>query len=103
MTKWHKKVINTLKNAIQSRQNYRKDNQITEKQQKRLNICKGCPKNSDNKKVKGIKDKIFIKLNKTIDLLFNIKVTEEAICTKCGCNLIHKTSQTEENCPEKKW
>ena len=103
MTEWQKEVMKKLKNIILSRQNYRKDNILTLEQQQRLKICKSCPLNSDNKKVKSFRDKIFIKLNKFFDFLFDIKVTEEAICTECGCNLIHKTSQTEENCPKKKW
>ena len=103
MIKWQKEVMKKLKNIILSRQNYRKDNIITPKQQQLLNICKSCPLNSDNKKVKSFRDKTLIKINKTFDLLFGIKVTEEAICTECGCNLIHKTSQTEENCPKEKW
>lgn len=103
MTKWHKKVMKKLLNAIQSRQNYRKENKLTLEQQKRLTICKNCPLNSDNKKVKSFKDKLFININKFLDFICDIKVTEEAICTDCGCNLIHKTSQTEENCPKEKW
>ena len=103
MTEWQKEVMKKLKNIILSRQNYRKENIITPHQQKRLNICKSCPLNSDNKKVKSFRDKILIKTNKFLDFLFGIKVTEEAICTGCGCNLIHKTSQTEENCPKEKW
>ena len=95
--------LRKLKAAIQSRREYKKER--TEEQKRRLEICKKCPFNSNNVKQLKNKDKVAIQFNKFLNFIFGVEVDDEAICTKCGCNLIHKSTQTEEElkCPEKKW
>lgn len=96
-------ILNKARLAIKSRLEYKKE--LSEIQLKRLNVCNGCPFNSDNKEEKTVKDKSFINLNKLLDFLFNIKTTEDAICLQCGCNLVHKSSQEQKSdwCNLGKW
>lgn len=95
-----KNITNTLKSISISRKEY---GNLKDYQLERLKICKKCPHNSDNKNRLTIKEKLLKQLNKLLDFLYGIKVTEDAICTLCGCNLIHKTSQKSENCDINKW
>lgn len=92
---------NIIKNIVKSRLEYNKG--ITKEQRERLKICSSCPINSANQKNKTFKTKIMIIINKILDKLFGVEDNEENICTKCGCNLKHKTSQVEEKCPKELW
>lgn len=94
-------LIRNLIKAVKSRREYKKER--TELQIKRLNKCKNCPINSDNKKSKSFKDNFYILLNKILDFIIRVEANENSICTDCGCNLIHKTSIKEEVCPQKEW
>ena len=96
-------LVNTFNTAVKSRLEYKKD--LTEEQKRRLSICKVCPYNSDNKKELKFKDIVMIYLNRIINFILRVHVTEEAICTLCGCQLIHKSSQedNEHKCELGKW
>lgn len=60
--------------------------------EERRSICKTCPLNSRNKKLKTREDFIWYILN-----------LGSTFCTKCGCNVKRKTSLETAECPEKKW
>ena len=95
--------ISQIKASIKSRIEYKKE--LTETQLQRLKICSVCPYNSANKDVKTLKEVFMIYLNKIVDRILGVYGNSEDICTKCGCNLEHKSTQTEEDlkCPLKKW
>jgi hypothetical protein len=97
------KNLRILKAALESRKNYKKE--VTQEQKKRLDICKICPLNSNNVEQKRFKDKVMMLLNNFLNFIYGVEVDDEAICTKCSCQLIHKSTQTEEElkCPLKKW
>jgi len=89
--------------AVKSRREYKKER--TEEQKRRLKICETCPLNSNNKEQLRTKDKVMMFLNKLLNWFMGVEVDDEAICTDCGCNLIHKSTQedVELKCPQKKW
>lgn len=89
--------------AIKSRLEYQKT--LTTLQKKRLEICRVCPLNSDNKKQLSLSDSFKMMLNKILNFVMNVSVDDNSICTSCGCNLIFKSSQKdpENMCPLKKW
>lgn len=97
------KLINTVKVAHSSRMMIKKE--LTEIQQDRLNICKGCEFNSDNVKKLTFKNKIFKLLNKIFNKFYRLKITVNAICTLCGCDLSVMSSVYEEKteCKLGKW
>ena len=97
------KNLKILRVAIQSRKNYKKE--VTEEQKEILKICKTCPFNSNNVNQKRFKDKVMIFLNNFLNYIYGVETDEDAICIKCGCQLLHKSTQTEEElkCPLKKW
>jgi len=96
-------TIKSLKAAIKSRRNFKTD--ITAEQMQRLKICAQCPFNSNNKEQKSIKDRFYILFNNILNLFWGIVVDDDSTCVKCGCQLIHKTTQEDEDlkCPLKKW
>ena len=96
-------IFRKAKLAVTSRLNYKKE--LTPTQIKRLQVCKTCPLNSDNKENKTNRDKVFMLLNRLLDKVFGIVTTEDAICLQCGCNLIHKSSQEDKQdwCGLGKW
>lgn len=69
----------------------------------RLTVCQKCPFNTDNMVKKTFKAKIQIKLNKILNFLTDTKVIEESTCSVCGCMLVFKASNINENCPKNKW
>lgn len=89
--------------AIKSRREYQKT--LTLLQKSRLEICRECPLNSDNKEQLSLLDTFKMRLNKILNFLMNVSVDDNSICTSCGCNLIFKSSQKdpENMCPLKKW
>jgi protein-arginine kinase activator protein McsA len=89
--------------AIKSRLEYQKT--LTTLQKKRLEICRVCPLNSDNKKQLSLSDSFKMTLNKILNFVMNVSVDDNSMCTSCGCNLIFKSSQKdpENMCPLKKW
>lgn len=89
--------------AIKSRKEYSKT--LTIKQKKRLDICKDCPLNSDNKIQLTLLDTFKMRLNKILNFIMRVSVDNNSICTYCGCNLIFKSSQEdpENMCPLNKW
>lgn len=89
--------------AIKSRLEY--SEVLTDRQVERLKICKVCPYNSDNNKDITIAESIMYRVNKILNSIMRVKVTEDSICTICTCNLIFKSSQEdpENMCPENKW
>lgn len=97
-----KNIMNSLGNIFKSRRYY-KEEVRTDLQIKRLSKCKPCVYNSDNRRYKSFKVRTTIKLNKILDWIMGIKVTEDAVCTLCSCNLIHKTSIENETCKVDKW
>lgn len=78
---------------------------LTEKQIKRLKVCGSCEFNSDNTKDLGLTASLMYRVNKILNFLMRVKVTEDSICTICTCNLIFKSSQEdpENMCPKNKW
>lgn len=94
-------IIEIIKKAIKSRSEFKEN--LTESQQERLKVCHTCKYNSKNQVKKTVKVRIMIIINKLLDIIYGIDNDEENICTKCGCNLKHKTSQEEEKCPEELW
>ena len=44
-------------------------------------------------------------LNNFLNYIYGVETDEDAICIHCGCQQIHKSTQTEEElkCPLKKW
>lgn len=94
-------MLTTMISIIKSRINYNKN--LSEQQKERLLTCSPCQYNSDNQKEKTLKVKIMIIINKILDKIFGVEDNDESICTECGCNLKHKSSQPEQNCPKKKW
>jgi len=96
-------LLNTVKVIHYSRVNYKND--LTEEQKRRLNICKTCPYNSDNKKQYTIKQKIFIFLNKIVNKIYGLNVLVDAVCTVCGCGIVFMSTQEDEEqkCKLKKW
>lgn len=89
--------------AIKSRKEYSET--LTDLQIKRLDICRKCPFNSDNAESISIPAAIMYRVNKILNFLMGVKVTEDSICTICTCNLIFKSSQQdpENMCPKNKW
>ena len=89
--------------AIKSRLEYQKT--LTQLQKSRLEFCKECPLNSDNKEQLSLLDTFKMRVNKILNFLMNVSVDDDSICTSCGCNLIFKSSQKdpENMCPLKKW
>ncbi len=96
-------IIKKIKAAFKSRLEYKKE--LTELQKKRLIACKICPFNSDNKKNKTFKDKSYMFLNKVLNFLCGVSVTEHAVCLDCGCGIIFKSTQEAEDliCQKDKW
>lgn len=96
-------LLKNIKAIINSRREYNKE--LTEEQKKRLKICAVCPNNSKNQVKKTLRVRFMIIINKILDLIFEVDGNEEDICTKCGCNLRHKSTQEAEElkCPDKKW
>ena len=60
--------------------------------EERRAICKACPLNSRNKKLRTRKDFIGYVLN-----------IGRPFCTSCLCDVKRKTSLETSECPEKKW
>ena len=89
--------------AIKSRLEY--SDTLTDEQNRRLEICRKCQFNSDNNKNLSLVEGIMYRVNKILNFIMQVKVTEDSICTICTCNLIFKSSQEdpENMCPEKKW
>lgn len=89
--------------AIKSRREH--TSELTELQKKRLRVCKGCKFNSDNNNQHSIRVFLMYRVNKILNFIMGVKVTEDAICTVCTCNLIFKSSQEdpENMCPKDKW
>ncbi len=89
--------------AIKSRIEY--NEVLTDTQKKRLSVCKSCPFNSDNKLDLSLIETMMFRINKILNFIMGVKVTEDAICTICTCNLIFKSSQEdpENMCPKNKW
>lgn len=79
--------------------------EVTETQKKRLEICKTCVFNSDNKDKLGIKDKFYKVINKAFNRFYGLKVTLESICTLCGCDIVMKSSvfSDKNECQAGKW
>lgn len=96
-----KNLLSGIEAAIKSRKGYNKT--LTDQQKKRLVVCSGCTWNSKNQQKRTLRTIMLIIINKLLDKCFGIEDNEESICTKCGCNLKHKTSQEGQSCPEKKW
>jgi protein-arginine kinase activator protein McsA len=97
------KSLKIVKVAIEARKNYKKE--VTEEQKIRLEICRTCPLNSNNVEQNKFKDKVMLFLNNFLNFIYGVEVDEDAICTECGCQLIHKSTQTEVElkCPLEKW
>lgn len=89
--------------AIKSRLDYSET--LTDRQIKRLEVCRKCQFNSDNNKELSIFETIMYRANKILNFIMKVKVTEDSICTICTCNLIFKSSQEdpENMCPKNKW
>jgi hypothetical protein len=96
-------IFKKLQLAIKSRREYQKT--LTPLQKSRLDICRECPLNSDNKEQLTLLDTFKMRLNKILNFIMNVSVDDNSICTSCGCNLIFKSSQEdpENMCPLKKW
>lgn len=96
-------ILKKAKLAIKSRREYNEI--LTETQKNRLSICKPCPYNSDNKLDLSLVETFMFRANKILNFIMRVKVTEDAICTVCTCNLIFKSSQEdpENMCPKGKW
>lgn len=96
-------ILKKVKLAIKSRREYNEI--LTETQKNRLSICKPCPYNSDNKLDLSLVETFMFRANKILNFIMGVKVTEDAICTVCTCNLIFKSSQEdpENMCPKGKW
>lgn len=95
--------LKNIEAIINSRREYNKE--LTDEQKRRLKICATCPSNSKNQVKKTLRVRFMIIINKILDLIFEVDGNEEDICTKCGCNLRHKSTQEAEElkCPDKKW
>jgi hypothetical protein len=89
--------------AIKSRREY--NEVLTDTQKKRLDVCKSCPFNSDNKLDLSMTETMMFRINKILNFIMRVKVSNDAICTICTCNLIFKSSQEdpENMCPKNKW
>jgi chloramphenicol 3-O-phosphotransferase len=98
-----KNILKTIRLSVYSRLNYNKN--LTSLQRKRLKVCKKCPFNSDNASRQTIKSRFMIFLNKALDYILGVRNRSNAICTDCGCNLIHKSAQKnkEDMCGLGKW
>lgn len=96
-------IIKKIKAAFKSRLEYKKE--LTDLQNKRLKVCKTCPFNSDNKQNKTIKEKFFMFLNKTLNFICRVSVTEESVCLDCGCQIVFKSTQEAKDliCQKGKW
>lgn len=82
----------------------------TDELTERLDICKNCPHNSLNANTGSFKLKTYKALSDVFSFLTRAKIknedlkwSEEAQCTKCGCTLYYKAIEPQENCPIKKW
>ena len=87
-------IFKKLQLAIKSRKEYQKT--LSPLQKKRLEICKECPLNSDNKEQLSLLDTLKMRLNKILNFLMSVSVDDNSICTSCGCNLIFKSSQEDQ-------
>jgi hypothetical protein len=98
-----KNIFKILKLAVKSRLEHRE--KLTDLQKSRLIICRDCPLNSDNKEELTLVDIFKIRINKILNFIMSVSVTDDSICTHCGCNLIFKSSQQdpENMCPLEKW
>lgn len=98
-----KNLVKKSRAIISARRNFKKE--TTEEQKHRLEICSNCEYNSNNKKKLSFRDKVMLFLNHFLNVIFGVYIDLEAICTLCGCEIVHKTTQTDEElkCPLKKW
>ncbi len=96
-------IIKKIKAAFKSRLEYKKE--LTELQKKRLLVCKTCTFNSDNKQNKTVKEKFYMLLNKALNFLCGVSVTEKSVCLDCGCQIVFKTTQEAKDliCQKGKW
>lgn len=96
-------IIKKIKAAFKSRLEHKKE--LTDLQKKRLAVCKTCPFNSENKDKKTRKEKFFMFLNKTLNFICGVSVTEEAVCLDCGCQIFFKSTQEAKDliCQKGKW
>lgn len=101
--KFIRKIINTIKIAHSSRMMLK--NELTDIQENRLNICRTCEYNSDNKENLSLKNKIFKKLNLIVNKIYGLKITINAICTVCHCDLsvMSSVDNDEHECKLGKW
>lgn len=98
-----KNIYKIAKLAIKSRKEY--NSELTELQKKRLKVCETCEFNSDNDNNHSTRTFLMYRVNKILNFIMGVEVTEDAICTVCTCNLIFKSSQEdpENMCPKDKW
>lgn len=101
--KFFLKFKNILVVAHSSRMMLKKD--LTSVQQDRLDICKTCKLNSDNSKKLSLTNRIFLGLNKIVNKFYGLKITVNAICTYCNCDLsvMSSVDNDEHECKLGKW
>lgn len=91
-----------LMSAHYARMMFKED--MTEVGKARLEICKGCPLNTDNRKNKTFREKAWIAANKVFNRLYGIKVSIDSVCTACGCGVIFLAQGEDKNgCEKNKW
>lgn len=95
-------MIKKLTAIHRSRVEYK--NRLTEEQERRLAICKACVYNSDNSEL-SFTGKFFKSMNNLLNKIYGVKVTEDAICNICKCNLelMSSVEEEENKCKLKKW
>lgn len=98
-----KNLWTKIKAIHTSRVEFREE--LTDRQIERLKICSMCKYNSDNSEKHSITTKIFIFLNRLLNEVYGLRVLIDAVCTVCGCQIVHLTTQeeVENKCKKKKW
>lgn len=95
-------IINKLRVIHITRKEYKEE--LTERQEHRLEICRKCPYNSTNYNKLSWKY-LYVVLNRVLDRFYGLRVAYNAVCMVCGCGIVHMTTQEEEEnkCKLKKW
>lgn len=77
---------------------------MTEESNRRLEICKTCPYNTDNRENKTFREFFWIWANKVFNRLYGIKVSTESVCSVCGCGTIFLAQgESADGCKKNKW
>lgn len=100
------RILNKYKNKVLSAHYARLyfKEEITDTVRYRIDECKICPKNTDNRPNQTLREKVWIMLNKLFNRLYGIKVTNNSVCSMCGCGtMLLSREDDKESCKLGVW